>query len=197
MPVETFLILAMAVALVAVGLIIYLFYRIFSAQRKSRAKSSLSANAPSTPVHPPSAQPKITVNLLPEVKKSKAATEMVNVPVGVTITVKRSRQVEHTIDIGHNKSLEGNIEMGLKGILSSSILGKMEQTQGRSYQQTETMEYEILLNGEKSNQYKLTWVDTFFTGTIEVQQGGVTQSIPFQFREGTELEVIPISQSAA
>jgi hypothetical protein len=176
-------------------IVIYIAFRFFTrgARRKTIAKSSLPAK-PATPIsYSPPAQPKINVRLQPETRKFKAATETVNVPPGVTITVKRARQVEHSIDIGQSKAFEGGMEMGLKGIISSSVLGKIEQTQGRSYQQSETVEYQIELNGNQCKHYRLTWVDTFLTGSVEVQQSGRSQSIPFQFREGTELEVVPIA----
>jgi hypothetical protein len=136
-------------------------------------------------------QTKPEVHLQPEKKRRQAAIEVVNVPVGVAIKVKRSRKVEHIVEVEWRKSTEADIELGLKGIVSASILGEIEQAQGRSYQQSETMEYEINLNGEKNNRYKLIWVDTLLVGVIEIHQDHITHLLPFQFREGTELEVVP------
>jgi hypothetical protein len=136
-------------------------------------------------------QTKPEVHLQPERKRRQAAIEVVNVPAGVAITVKRSRKIEHIVEIEWRKSTEADIELGLKGIVSATILGEIEQAQGRSYQQSETIEYEVNLNGEKNNRYKLVWVDTLLVGVTEVHQGQITHLLPFQFREGTELEVVP------
>jgi hypothetical protein len=185
--------LEVIVIVILVGIGIFVF-GVFS--RKSQIPTSANrlstANRASADIEPASIEAKIRVHLEPEGRQIKAATETVNVPIGVTVTVKRSRQVEHTLNVVWSNALAGNIEAGLKGIVSASILSKIEQMQGHSYKQAEAVEYEIHLNGEKSNQYRLTWVDTMLTGTVEVPQGGTSQEIPFEFRAGTELEVTPM-----
>jgi hypothetical protein len=133
------------------------------------------------------------VQLISDVEKTQATTEEVRVPSGVTIKVQRSRTVEHTITIEW-RALGGiEIDAGLEQVLSVSIRGEIERTEGRTYQQSETRGYEIDLSGDKSNQYRLIWTDVWRKGLVEIQNGNETAVLPFRFRERTELEVIAIN----
>jgi len=135
----------------------------------------------------------VVVRLEDEVERVKTNSEEVLVPVGVTIKVKRSRTIEHTVDVNWHSTRGGNIDIGLKQLISASIHSELEQTHGRTYKQSETIEYEVELNGERYNQYKLAWTDIWRKGVVEFQQNNTTQVFPFRFREQTELEVIPIN----
>ena len=85
----------------------------------------------------------------------------------------------------------GSIDTGFKLVLSASIRGEIEKEQGRAYQESETIEYEVALNGEKSTRYKLNWTDVWRKGVAEYREGGETHLVPFRFREWAELEVLP------
>lgn len=135
--------------------------------------------------------PNVTVHLLPERKKLQVANEVINVPKGVTITVKRSRAIEHTVDVNWQISSGGEVEVGLQPVIKTVVRSEIEKAQGRTYQESETMEYEIELDGEINNRYTLTWTDTWLMGNTEIQQGNTTRILPFQFREYSELEVNP------
>jgi hypothetical protein len=133
--------------------------------------------------------PTVKVHLLPDRKRLQIANEVINVPQGVTITVKRSRVIEHTLDVSWKVSAGSEIELGLEPIIKTMVRGEIEKSQGRTYQETETMEYEIELNGEMSNRYTLIWTDIWLVGNTEIQQNNTTRILPFQFHEYSELEV--------
>jgi tyrosine-protein phosphatase YwqE len=131
------------------------------------------------------------IHFLPQLERVEINTEKIDVPNGVNVKVKRSRTIEHTIDVNWSVVGSMNIDIGLKQIISASIYGQLEQSKGQTFQQSETLEYEVALNGDKSNRYKLTWVDLWKKGTVEFQNGSSTVMIPFQIRELTELKVVP------
>ena len=133
----------------------------------------------------------IDVCLEPELEIIQANVEEVRIPVGVSITVKRSRTIEHAVEIDRKVSGGANTDVGLKQILSASIRGEIEKRQGYSYQESETIEYEIELSGEKNNLYRLIWTDVWRKGYVKLQDEAF-EKLPFRFRERAELEVLPI-----
>lgn len=136
--------------------------------------------------------PTVKVHWLPEKKRIQVASEVINVPRGVTITVKRSRVIEHTVDINWQVSSGGEIDLGLEPIIKAVVRGEIGKTQGRTYQESETIEYEIELSGETSHRYTLVWTDIWLVGSTEIQHNSTARILPFQFREYSELEVNPI-----
>jgi hypothetical protein len=141
---------------------------------------------------PQGAAPSIEIHLEAESERAHILSEEVSVPPGVTIKVKRSRTIEHSVDVNWRASGGGSINAGFKPLLSASIRGEIEKVQGRAYQESETIEYEVALNGEKSTRYKLNWTDVWRRGVAEYRDGGVTHVVPFRFREWAELEVLPV-----
>ena len=137
----------------------------------------------------------INIHIEPDETKAQAATEIVNVPNGVMIKVKRVRAVEHTINIEWAATLSGKGEAGIKQLVSVSIQGEIQRIKGYVSQQTESVEYEVTLNGEKHNQYKLVWMDIWLKGTADIQDNNSSYSQPFQFRDRTELKVVPFTDS--
>lgn len=136
--------------------------------------------------------PKVdNIHLEAETETVQATSEEVSVPPGVTIKIKRSRTIEHTVDIDWQISGSGNIEAGFKPIISASIRGEIGHKQGHAYNESETMEYEIDLNGETNTCYRLIWTDIWRKGFAEFQIGNATQTFPFRFREWTKLDVSP------
>ena len=142
--------------------------------------------------------PKVAnVHLDAEVESVQTTSEEVSVPYGVTIKVKRSRTIEHTVDIDWHTSRGINIDSGFKPIISASIRGEIGESQGRAYHESESLEYEVELNGEASTHYKLTWTDVWRKGIAEFRIGNTTQALPFRFREWTKLEVHPLGNMNA
>jgi hypothetical protein len=132
-----------------------------------------------------------SIHLDPEREKVPAATEKVQVPPGVSITVKRSRTLEHTVSIQWGTTSDISFGMGVKDVWSSTVRNQIEETLGHTFKESETIEYEIELNGNQSKEYTLIWVDTLCKGSVEVLQGNKTELLPFEFREQTELQVKP------
>lgn len=141
---------------------------------------------------PQEAAPSVEIHLEGEPERAHILSEEVSVPPGVTIKVKRSRTIEHSVDVNWRASGGGSIDAGFKPLLSASIRGEIEKEQGRAYQESETIEYEVALNGEKSTRYKLNWTDVWRRGVAEYREGGATHLVPFRFREWAELEVLPV-----
>jgi hypothetical protein len=137
----------------------------------------------------------VNIQIEPDETKAQAATEVVDVPNGVIIKVKRIRTVEHTVNIEWAAALSGKGEVGIKQIVSVSIQGEIQRIKGYVSQQTESVEYEVTLNGEKHNQYKLVWMDIWLKGTATIQDNNNSYIQPFQFRDRTELKVVPFTDS--
>ncbi|HWQ70232.1 MAG TPA: hypothetical protein VN494_09855 [Patescibacteria group bacterium] len=152
---------------------------------------SATASVPETPL-----QKQLVVHIDSEEERLPAATEEVRVPKGVKIKVKRSRTVEHTVEIDWTATGEARFEAGFKQIVSGSLRGEISQKQGRAATESETVEYEIEIDGEKCSQYRLTWTDIWHKGTTELQHGGATHMVPFRYRERSELEVAPVEPKA-
>ncbi len=138
----------------------------------------------------------ISVHLESELERITAVTEDVHVPPGVNIIVKRSRTIEHSVEIDWSIAGEGCLDIGIKQILGGSIRSEIIKKQGHSHKESETIGYEIRLNGETSSQFKLVWTDVWRKGTAQFTYKGVTRFAPFRFKEQTELEVIPLMQTS-
>ncbi|HEX2207300.1 MAG TPA: hypothetical protein VHG93_06430 [Longimicrobium sp.] len=121
-----------------------------------------------------------------------SAVEDVHIPSGVSITVKRSRTVEHSVDVQWGSATEGQVTAGIKTLISGSIRKEVSDRLGITRGESETTEYEVELKGVNANCYRLTWVDTWRTGMVEFSDGNATRMLPFRFRERTELEVHPV-----
>lgn len=138
----------------------------------------------------------IRVHLESGAERITAVTEEVHVPLGVKIIVKRSRTIEHSVEVDWSITGEGRLDIGIKQILSGSIRSEITKKQGQSYKESETMEYEIELNGKTSNRFKLVWTDIWRKGTAQFSYKGMTNFAPFRFKEHTELEVVPLMQGS-
>jgi hypothetical protein len=138
----------------------------------------------------PEADVKIHLDAEPE--RAQIVSEEVSVPPGVTIKVKRSRTIEHTVDVSWTVSGGASIDAGFRPIIRASIQGGIEQERGRAFQESETIEYEVELSGQTCTRYKLVWTDVWRKGFAEFHQGGTTQILPFRFREWAELAVLPV-----
>lgn len=135
----------------------------------------------------------IKINIEPNEIKSQAASEIIDVPKGVIVKVKRIRIVEHSMNIEWSSAITGKGEVGIKQLVSASIQGEIQRVKGYVLQQTESMEYEITLDGEKHPQYQLMWMDVWLKGMAEIQENNNSYQQPFQFRDRAELKVVPLS----
>ena len=140
----------------------------------------------------PHEQQVININIEPDEIKSQAASEVIDIPKGVTIKVKRTRTIEHTINIEWSTTIAGKGEVGIKQLVSASIQGEIQRVKGYVSQQSESMEYEVTLDGDKHTQYKLIWMDVWLKGIAEIQDGNLNHQQLFQFRDRAELKVVPV-----
>ena len=131
-----------------------------------------------------------------EEERVSAATEAVHVPKGVKIRVKRSRVVEHTVEVDWTVGGEASIEVGFKSIVSGSIRGEVSQKQGRTTTESETVEYEVEIDGDQSSSYTLRWTDIWCKGLAEFIHGGAIRRVPFRYRDRSELEVLAVTSGS-
>ena len=126
-----------------------------------------------------------------ELEKVQAATERVQVPKGVTAKVKRSRTVEHSVSLTTTEGLETSSTHVYTEFLSQTVKKELEQKHGRSYSESETLEYEVELDGNQGSSFTLLWIDSFCKGTIEFSHTDRVDRVPFRFRTQTDLQVTP------
>lgn len=131
----------------------------------------------------------LVVNLDPEKRFVTAATEKVQVPAGVKIKVRRSRMVEHSVSLRQTTTSESTVTIADVEIFTKSVRKAFEETMGTTSKESETIEHEVELDGASRHEYTLMWVDTIRSGTIEYVQGANIASVPFEYREQTELQV--------
>ena len=132
----------------------------------------------------------VKVCLDSDFERIRTSAETIFVPLNVKITVRRSRTIEHTLDITLRNLKGENLNLGFKDIIGASILTEVERQRGRSYTTSEKLEYEVELSGDNACEYSLIWTDVWCTGTIKFTTNVITQVLPFRFRERSELEVI-------
>ena len=122
----------------------------------------------------------------------QAAYEEVSVPQGANITVRRSRTVEHAIEVNWQATAGISVSVGVRDILSASIRSELERQHGHTFRESETREYSVELNGDRATRYRLVWTDVWREGTLGFQERGSMRLIPFRLRESTELLVQPV-----
>jgi hypothetical protein len=109
----------------------------------------------------------------------------------VKAKVKRSRTIEHSVEITTTVSVEASSEIKYTDFLSQSVKKEIEHRQGQNYRESETLEYEVELDGSIGSSYTLVWIDSFCKGTIEFTHGDKVGRTPFRFRAQTDLQVTP------
>lgn len=138
----------------------------------------------------------LRVRVEPELERVDAATEEIHVPLGVSVNVKRCRTIKHSVEIVDSEKTGGKLEFGLKiaslDVVRGTISNEIEKQIGKRFEETETIEYDVTLSGDRSQSYKLIWSDLMRRGIVEIHKDGVATPVPFRCRERTELDVIPI-----
>jgi len=170
---------------------------VYLKQEDGAEAGSLAPRPAASPTPPSQGLPvdAMGVSLSERIERIAAASEEVRVPLGVTVTVKRARTFEHTVDIDWSVGGSLSVDGGIKAVLSGSIRGEISRKQGTGEKESETVEYEIELKGDSSREYRLVWTDVWRFGLAEVQTGRAKHALPFRYREKTELEVIPVGAS--
>ncbi|MBE9246501.1 hypothetical protein IQ223_18950 [Microcystis aeruginosa LEGE 00239] len=134
------------------------------------------------------------IQLSKDQRQEEAASEEVYVPDGVKVTVKRSRTIARTVNIQWEALGGMDVSVGIKDTVDTSVRGEIKRIKGENFQESETIEYKVELNGEKSNRYKLIWIDTWRKGSVELREESTEAEskiyfLPFEIREKTELHV--------
>jgi hypothetical protein len=126
----------------------------------------------------------------------KASVEHLQTVPGVKAQFKRSRTIEHEITINKTATLEGTVKVNL-GVLSNELRGKLETVLGKSLKHAETREQMIEVDGNVVQRVQLVWVDQIRKGVAKVKVGGIVQTLPFEFQEGTNLKIISVPEPAS
>jgi hypothetical protein len=138
---------------------------------------------------------RVKVRLDNEVKRVEASSELIEIPPGVVIEIKRSRTIEHTVNLEAKGLVEVKVDADFYVFLRGSIRTQIEATLGKSFKQSETLEHKITLDGNKARQYKLIWYDKIRSGAAEFEVDEKPASVPFTFREWEDLDVIAVGNS--
>jgi hypothetical protein len=136
----------------------------------------------------------IVVNL--NVIEKEASTESVEAPPGVVTEFKKSRtifrEVSYSTKLGLGAEIEATLEgnlLALRGELTTNIRGAIEKERGEKLGDTETREQTVKIDGNVIQKAKVSWIDTYKTGTVEVMQDGKPYKVPFEFPIGTKLVI--------
>lgn len=156
-----------------------IYYRSQTGERPPQPEEAAQENA-------------VKLQLDSEVKRVEASSELIEIPPGVTIEIKRSRTIEHNVNIETKGLGELKVDADLLDFLKGSVRVQIERLSGKSYKQSEVLEHKISLDGNKARQYKLVWYDKIRTGLAEFKVDNKSATVPFTFREWEDLDVIAI-----
>jgi hypothetical protein len=126
-----------------------------------------------------------------EVLKAEVGSEVITVPRGVKRTVKKSRTIARTVETDTTTKTGSDVGV-IIGLLTAKVQSEIEKKLGRTFQESETVEQTVELDGNIHQRFQLTWYDRFRTGEISYQENGIVKNARFRFREGTELDVIEV-----
>jgi hypothetical protein len=115
--------------------------------------------------------------------------EKVRVPQGAKISIKRARTVDRSVSLHTSTTSETTFSVTELDVFTKSVRKAVEEKSGSTYRESETIEHEVQLDGSQRDEYTLVWVDTYCDGKVDYVRGDRTETIPFAFREQTELQV--------
>jgi len=125
----------------------------------------------------------------------EAAGEEIHIPEGVSVTIKRARTITHAVEITTSEKRDSELEASFTGthlgILKATITNEIQKQTGIRFEESETVEHQITLSGDKSQNYRLVWADFVRSGIVEINAKGNRTALPFNWRERTELQVVP------
>jgi|GEM_PF-6736378 len=138
----------------------------------------------------------IEVTLSDYTSTSRTISERHEVSKGAEMTVTKTREISHRIQMEWND--EHNLESPkirdqiagavfeyvMKTIYDGSLTGNYEQAD------RQTLTYSVTLDGNVNNTYNIFWEDVIRNGTANVVISGKLQRISFNFVESTNLKVI-------
>jgi hypothetical protein len=143
-------------------------------------------NAP----HSGDGTPKVTLDKA--VKREELQSEWAEIPPGGIFRSKRSRTIEHEVVLELDTALHGELSVDKLEFIKASIKGQLETKLGQTFKQTETVEKEISLDGNRAHKYKITWYGRFVTGHSKVGFDNANYVLPFKFLQEEEFSAVPI-----
>lgn len=146
-------------------------------------------SSPATPAMPAGQAVLQGVALDGPVRRAPGVSERIEVPTGVTVQIKRSRTFERSVELKGAADASLGISVKILGEIKTGIRGEVL----RNSRASETIEYEIALDGANAEAYELTWVDVWRGGTATVGFGESNLEQVFELRETTELAVEAIN----
>ena len=115
--------------------------------------------------------------------------EKVHVPQGAKISIKRARTIDRSVSLQTSTTAETTFSVTELDVFTKTVRKAVEEKSGSTYRESETIEHEVQLDGSHRDEYTLVWVDTYCDGKVDYVRGDRTETIPFAFREQTELQV--------
>jgi len=138
----------------------------------------------------------LLVHLDPDVQRVEAAREEIHLTEGASVTVRRSRTISHAVEVTESETRSTQFEAGLKfahlDTLKATVKREIQKQMGSRFEESETVEHQITLSGEKKQNYVLSWTDFLRSGFVEVNSPEAKSRIPFTWRERTELNILPV-----
>jgi hypothetical protein len=125
------------------------------------------------------------------VQKVEVDSEIVTVPRGVKRTIKKSRTIMRTVETAETSRTGRDAGINIAPLVAK-IQSEIEKKLGRTFQESETIEQTVDLDGNVHQRFQLTWYDRFRTGEISYQESGIVKNVRFLFREGTELDITEV-----
>lgn len=108
------------------------------------------------------------------------------VPDGAVERKREEYTVRHSVGVQKGTQVEGELR-GKLGIVEASIKASIEHSTSTTYEESKTTSREVEIRGGK-DPVKLVWFETYRTGKSITIVDGQTYEVPFEFREGWDLQ---------
>jgi Family of unknown function (DUF6263) len=137
----------------------------------------------------------LSVKTDPGVQRKEISAEEVEIGRGL-IKVRRSRILERAVSLDL-KGLPGGIR-ARQGPWVAEVKEKVwteVATQiGGNLRRSEAVDQTVTLDGKAAARHRLVWYDRLRTGKVRIKKDDKNLTIPFTFREGTELRATPVGK---
>jgi hypothetical protein len=124
------------------------------------------------------------------------SSEIVEAEEGVVTEFTRRRTITREVSYTVTTALGAEAEARIRGRLavvgadlSTRIKASIETSLGERLTATETREQKVTIDGSKIRKAKVSWVDTYRTGSVQVTDDEKTYSVRFELPIGTKLVI--------
>jgi len=131
--------------------------------------------------------------LKPTIERVELESEFVEIPAGGVYRSLRRRTVEHVVDFRIDTAIHGELSVDALSWLKASVKAEIERSSGRTFKESETVEKEVILDGNKGSRYKITWYGNYIVGTVTTKTGDRPTSVPFRFMMSEGFSATPTS----